>query len=414
MQNLSPVKLRSLINSYAVVSSSLKSDEILKIIMEEACKLLNAEAASIFLVDPESNELHMKVSTNLGKRQVNKIKVPIGKGIVGYVAEKGKLVNISDMKNDPRFYNKVDKITGLTTKSLLTVPLHVEDKLVGAAQVLNKKGHKSFNKEDEILLTEFARLACITLDKVWLHEQLLQKERIETDLELAWHIQGNLLPVKILTSNKFHFKGFYKPARFVSGDYYDYFHLSNNNVFFTIADVSGKGAQASILMATVKAYLGASFENRSYLPDVVQNLNRFFFHNSPPDVFVTMFFGILNTSTGELVYINAGHESPLLVRKDKSIEELCSTGLMIGAMEDALFEKEKTIINEGDILCAFTDGITEAMNKRGELFEIERVKNLLSGSNKSPEQLFERIPTEIKKHARGAEQSDDITFIVVY
>ncbi|MFC2140033.1 GAF domain-containing protein, partial [Bacteroidota bacterium] len=176
MKRLSPLKLRGLINSYAVVSSSLNSNEILKHIMNETIKLLKAEAASIFLYDKEKNELHMKVSTNLNKRQINRIKVPFGKGIVGYVAETGKLVNITDMKNDPRFYDKVDKITRIKSRSSLTVPLHVENQLVGAAQVLNKKGRKSFDKEDEILLTEFARLACITLDKAWLHEQLIQKE----------------------------------------------------------------------------------------------------------------------------------------------------------------------------------------------------------------------------------------------
>ncbi|MFC2133599.1 SpoIIE family protein phosphatase [Bacteroidota bacterium] len=414
MKRLSPLKLRGLINSYAVVSSSLNSNEILKHIMNETIKLLKAEAASIFLYDKEKNELHMKVSTNLNKRQINRIKVPFGKGIVGYVAETGKLVNITDMKNDPRFYDKVDKITRIKSRSSLTVPLHVENQLVGAAQVLNKKGRKSFDKEDEILLTEFARLACITLDKAWLHEQLIQKERIEADLQLACKIQNNLLPKEILSLNGYHLKGFYKPARFVSGDYYDYFPLSEDEIFFTIADVTGKGAQASILMATVKAYLSAAIEHESSLLDVVQHLNKFFYDNSPSDEFVTMFFGVLNTTDGNLTYINAGHEPPLLIRRDKSIEELYSTGMMIGAMDGVPFDVEQITINNEDHLCAFTDGITEAMNKKRELFEIDRLKKLLLDSYNSPEDLFELIPSELKKFSKGAGQSDDITFLLVY
>ena len=414
MKRLSPLKLRGLLNSYAVVSSSLDSNEILKHIMNETIKLLKAEAASIFLYDKEKKELQMKVSTNLNKRQINRIRVPIGKGIVGYVAETGKLVNITDMKNDPRFYDKVDKITRIKSKSSLTVPLYVENQLVGAAQILNKKGRKSFDKEDEEMLTEFARLACITLDKAWLHEQLLQKEKIEADLELAFTIQNNLLPKETLSFNNYHLKGFYKPARFVSGDYYDYYPLSEHEVFFTIADVTGKGAQASILMATVKAYLSAAFEIKPQLIDVVQNLNKFFFDNSPSDEFVTMFFGVLNSRDGKLTYINAGHEPPLIVRKDKSIEELYSTGMMIGALEDVSFGIEQITINDGDYLCAFTDGITEAMNKKRELFEVARLKNLLLKSSNSPENLFELIPAELKMFSKGAGQSDDITFLLLF
>ena len=414
MKRLSPEKLRSLIHSYSLVSSSLKSDEILNVIMNEACKLLNAQAASIFLYNKDEDVLCMKVSTNLTKRQINKIKVPVGQGVVGFVAETGKLLNISDMKKDSRFYDKVDKITGLTTKSSLTVPLHVEDEFVGAAQVLNKKGKKSFDKQDEILLTEFARLATVTLDKAWLHEQLVQKERIEADLQLACAIQNNLLPKEIMNTGDFNFHGFYKPARFVSGDYYDYYHISKENVFFTMADVAGKGAQASLLMASVKAYLSASLEKTSSLLYVVQKLNKFFFDNSPANEFVTMFFGILNIKSGELTYINAGHEPPLIIRKDKTIHELDSTGLMVGAMENVPFEMKDATINKGDIFCTFTDGITEAMNKKGELYGVDRLKILLTRNFSSPMEIVEQIPKELKKYSNGAEQSDDITFLLLY
>ncbi len=414
MKNLSSNKLRSLIQSYAIVSSSLNSDEILKKIMNEACNLLKAQAASIFLFDDAKDELYMKVSTNLTKKQIAKIRVPVGKGIVGYVAEKGKLLNISDMRKDPRFYDKVDKITGLTTKSLLTVPLHVENKLVGAAQVLNKKGKKSFDKEDEILFTEFARLACITLDKAWLHEQLLIKERFEADLQLACSIQNRLLPKDTLSIDGYRLKGFYKPARFVGGDYYDYFSLANDETFFTIADVTGKGAQASLLMAIVKAYLSASFKDGNPLINVVNRLNEFFFKNSPVNVFVTMFFGILNSKTGELSYINAGHEPPIIIRKNKTLEELSPTGLIVGIMETTQFNINKMVLEQGDVLFTFTDGITEAMNAKGEQFGNKKLRAVLTASNETPEKYFEIIPSEIKKHSKSVEQSDDITFLVVY
>ena len=413
MKKLSASNLVSLLDSYVTVSSSLSSDETLHKIMDEAAALLNAEAASIFLVDEAGKLLYLKIATNMSEEERKDIVVPFGKGIVGYVAETGQLVNTKDTKDDKRFYDNIDKKTGMKTTSCLTVPLIIENRIIGAAQVLNKKKHKFFDSEDEMLLTEFARLASITLDKALMHEQIVQMEKIETDLEIASHIQNGLLPSSMLTVKDYEFRGFYKPAKYVSGDYFDYFKIADNEIFFTIGDVTGKGAHASLLMASVEAFLSASFEYKHSLTDVVFKLNNFFSRKTPDGIFVTMFFGILNTEARELTYINAGHTAPVIVKPSGEIKLLEATDVVLGVMENWKYEVSFASVKPEDFLFAYTDGITEAQNINGELFGIERLLAILKRNTNSPLNLLSELPEEIKKHSHSAQQTDDISFVLI-
>jgi phosphoserine phosphatase RsbU/P len=381
--------------------------------MKEAGKLTGATAASIFIINEETSELQLKVATNLDETQSAKIKTPIGEGLVGYVAKTGKPVNIVNAQKDERFYKKIDKMTGVTTTSCLTVPIMIENKIVGAAQVLNKKNGGPFTEEDQLVLTEFSRLAGVTLDKSWLHEQIVEKNKIEADLELARSIQSKLLPDKKLIQNDLTFSGFYKPARNVGGDYFDYYPLFGNKIFFTVGDVSGKGAQASILMASVKSYLYASLKLKNDLVDVVYALNNFFFDNSLPDKFITMFLGIIDAATGKLFYINAGHEPAYIIKSSGKFEELSSNGFMLGALDNMVYETSEASLSPGDVLFVYTDGVTESKSKTEKYFGAKNLKKILSQCKNEPGSFFKIVPDKLKEFSAGAEQFDDITFLVV-
>ncbi len=411
--NLSRENLEYLIAAFEIVASSLDSKEVLNKIMNQAAKLTGAEAASIFIVDESAGKLDLKVATNLTEEQAQKISTPIGEGLVGYVAKTGKLINLSNAQDDSRFYRAIDKITGVTTKSCLTVPLIVENKIVGATQVLNKADGKVFSNGDELLLTEFSRLASVTLNTSWLHEQIVEKKKIEADLEIARSIQNKLLPDKELVHNKFNFNGFYKPAQNIGGDYFDYYPLSLNEVFFTVGDVSGKGAQASILMASVKSFLAASLDTNNDFAELVFKLNNFFFLNSPYDKFITMFLGILDTETGSMTYINAGHEPPVIIRDSNKVEELVSNNFMLGALDNLEFKTSETILNAGDILFIYSDGVTEAKSKDKKYFGAANLIGHLLSCKKEKEDFIKFIPEKINAFTRHAEQSDDITFLVI-
>jgi len=411
--NLSRENLQYLIDAFEIIASSLDSKEVLNRIMNQAAKLTGAEAASIFIIDEATSELQLKVATNLNEEKTQKISTPIGEGLVGYVAQTGKLINLSNAQNDSRFYRAIDLITGITTRSCLTVPLIVENKIVGATQVLNKAGGKNFSQEDELLLTEFSRLASVTLNKSWLHEQIIEKKKIEADLEIARSIQNKLLPDKELIQNNFVFNGFYKPAQNIGGDYFDYYPLSANEVFFTVGDVSGKGAQASILMASVKSFLSASLESSIDFAAIVFRLNNFFFLNSPLDKFITMFLGILNTENGNLAYINAGHEPPIIIRNSNEVEELKSNNFMLGALDNLEFKTSESILNAGDILFVYTDGVTEAKSKDKKYFGLKNLIDQLTNCKNERMDFIKIIPEKLNAFTHLAEQSDDITFMII-
>ncbi|MBU2445863.1 MAG: SpoIIE family protein phosphatase [Bacteroidetes bacterium] len=414
IQELSRKNLEALILAFETISSSLDSQEILNRVMEQACGLLNAEAASIFLVDEKSNTINLKVATNLTEAQIKKIKVPIGSGLVGFVAQTGEIVNILDAQNDSRFYSKVDSETGFVTKSCLTVPLIIDDKVTGVLQVLNKKNEPSFVHEDEILLKEFSRLVAVTLDKAFLHAEVVEKKKMEFDLKLATTIQDKLLPFEELHTGNFSFRGFYKPAKFVSGDYFDYYKYSDDEVFFTIGDVSGKGSQASLIMATAKAYLSASLESNTPFIDMINNFNRFLSLNTPEDKFITMFLGLMDVKSGIVKYVNAGHEPPIIIRRSGQLEEISSTGLMMGIVENWNYNVESFQLGKNDSLFIYTDGVTEASDMNSNQFGLERLKDILKRETSKPTKIFQTLPENLSAFTGQAEQFDDITFLVIH
>jgi len=381
--------------------------------MNEATILLNAEAASIFLVDAVNNELFMKVSTNLTDDEAKEMRVPFGKGLVGYAAKTGELLNTKNTEKDDRFYPGIDKRTGMKTVSCLTVPLKIEEQIIGAAQIINKKGKTFFDEEDELLLTEFSKLASITLDKALMHEQIVLKEKMETDLAIASSIQNNLLPENKLVVKDYMFTGFYKPAKYVSGDYFDFFPIAENEVFFTIGDVTGKGAHASLLMASVEAFLSASFEYKHNLTEVVFKLNNFFTRKTPEGIFVTMFFGILNTDAMELTYINAGHPSPFIIRKNGNKVVLEATDVVLGVMQNWKYEVNFVSFEPEDLLFSFTDGIIEARNLAGDLFGFERLFNEVKKYQFDSNHILTSLPKAISDYTHPQVQGDDISFLLI-
>lgn len=413
IQKLSRKNLEALIEAFEYISSPLNPDEILKLVLEQISYLLNAEAGSIFLINEKTQNLELKVATNLSQDEIEKIKVPIGKGLAGYVAEHDILVNIKDVDKDDRFYSNIDSITGFKTKNILTVPLKTSEKLVGVVQALNKKNGQSFSEEDEILLTEFSRLVGLTLEKAWFLSQLIEKQTMETDLEIASKIQESLLPKNELRLNNILIKGYYKPARYISGDYYDFFVLNENEVLVVLGDVAGKGAQASLIMASVKAYLSAAIESHLSFTTIANNLNKFLAQNTPFDKFITIFLGLINFNENKITYINSGHEPGIIISNEGKFIQLHSNNIMMGVLEDFEYLPTEQDFPTNSFLFIYTDGVTEANDIHDNRFGNERLNQLLLNNFKTPLKIFKELPETIIQFSMGKEQFDDITFVMV-
>ena len=413
IHKLSRKSLEALIEAFEYISSPLNPDEVLKLVLEQVSNLLNAEAGSIFLIDEKTKNLELKVATNLSADEIEKIKVPIGKGLAGYVAEHEVLVNIKDAEKDNRFYSNIDAITGFKTKNILTVPLKTSEKLVGVIQALNKRNGESFSEEDEILLTEFSRLVGLTLEKTWFLSQLIEKQLIEADLEIASKIQENLLPKKELFLENLMIRGFYKPARYISGDYYDFFVLNDNEIMIVLGDVAGKGAQASLIMASVKAYLSAAIESHLDFTTISNNLNKFLALHTPFDKFITIFLGLIDLKKNKITYINSGHEPGIICTLDGKFIYLHSNNIIMGVIEDFEYIPTEQEFPGNSFLFIYTDGVTEANDKNDNRFGNERLNSIILKNTKTPVKIFQELPEAIIQFANGKEQFDDITFIMV-
>jgi sigma-B regulation protein RsbU (phosphoserine phosphatase) len=251
-----------------------------------------------------------------------------------------------------------------------------------------------------------------------LTETTAAKERMESELNIAREIQMSILP-KIFPPfpdhPEFDLFAFIEPAREVGGDFYDFFQIDPAHLCFVIADVSGKGVPASLFMAVTKTLVKATAREGITPADILTQVNQELASDNETSMFVTIFCGILNIDNGEVLYANAGHNPPLLVRKGGEVSCLeNSGGLVMGAMEGVCYQGERLVLEPGESLFLYTDGVTEAMNAKEEMFSEERLqKELASLHQESIEALVKGVMGKITDFSEGFPQSDDITMMVL-
>ena len=246
-----------------------------------------------------------------------------------------------------------------------------------------------------------------------------EKERIATELEVATKIQRSMLPKNFSVDNRVDLFATMTPAKEVGGDLYDFYKFDENNLFVTIADVSGKGVPAALFMVAAITNLRnftASLKNADDLKTAIENTNDSLCANNDGGLFVTAFTGILNLTTGIFRYVNAGHNPPLIRRRGKDFEELpMELNFVLGGWEDWQYIQQEIQLEPGDTIFIYTDGVTEAANSTGEFYSLERLKNFLNGldETKSVKEILSAVHESLQKFSVDAEQSDDITMLAV-
>ena len=251
-----------------------------------------------------------------------------------------------------------------------------------------------------------------------LTETTAAKERIESELKIAREIQMSIIP-KIFPPfpdrPEFDIYAFIEPAKEVGGDLYDFFFIDDDHICFMIGDVSGKGVPASLFMAVTKTLFKANSDEGVRPDEILSHLNNELAQDNESCMFVTIFCGILNTKTGEVLYANAGHNPPLLLRKRKDAEYLdTSDSIAVGAMEGLSFKTEKLVLHPGECLFMYTDGVTEAANLEDELFSEKRLRDDLSALREKPIQdIVSSLIQGIEDFSQEAPQADDITMMIL-
>ncbi|MGL5426387.1 MAG: PP2C family protein-serine/threonine phosphatase, partial [Cetobacterium sp.] len=317
-------------------------------------------------------------------------------------------------KDYKKVYSELLKGFPLTPEEkIIASPLTVKGKELGVIFIIEDKS--KLIKSDEETISALTIQVAIAINNAQIYSDLLIKERMSQELEVASRIQKRIIPKKIQKVLGLDVATFFEPAKEIGGDYYDYSLLNEKTFSITIADVSGKGVPAAFLMALGRSVL-KTLELQGEEPRCnVRKLNKLIYPDITEDMFITMFHSKYDYDTKILTYSNAGH-NPLVVYNSitQSIESHSVKGVAIGFLDDYNYKQGELKINIGDVVIYYTDGITEAENNNKELFGIERLKNiLLQTATLSSKEIKQKLLLEVNLFQNGCEQNDDITFVVI-
>ena len=399
------------------MSGEIPLDNLLEVIAVKTKDMLEADRCSLFLYDKARNELWSKVAQGLGPSK--EIRFPLSEGIAGEVARTHAAINIPEAYTDSRFNRAIDEQTGYRTYSILCMPMTSSDgRLIGVIEVLNKVGGGHFDEEDEILLAALGTHAAIALERSQLIEAYVEKQRTDATLKLAHDIQMSLLPQTFPPFPDIPQVDLYaaiRPAWEVGGDLYDFFLTDSGHIFFAIGDVAGKGVPASLFMAITRTLLKGSGRKGVLPHKVLHEVNIELCDNNESCTFVTLFCGILNPSTGEVLYANAGHNPPLVLRPSREIQYLENgRGIAAGVLQESTYQSEHLYLDSGDSLFLYTDGVTEAMDPTKKFFSEDRLSHELGSlQSHSSQAIVSAILQAVTDFSKGVRQSDDITLMNV-
>ncbi|HLX12590.1 MAG TPA: SpoIIE family protein phosphatase [Bacteroidota bacterium] len=296
---------------------------------------------------------------------------------------------------------------------LVPIQLHNETKgVLGVGERLSKEPYAQADIE---FLTSLGSLAIVSIENARLFHEAIEKQKLEDELLIAREIQKGLLPARLPKIKRYDVAATNLSSKQVGGDYYDLIQLSDHRFMIAIGDVSGKGTPASLLMANLQATIRALIPLGLSLAELTRRVNDLIFASTGIDRFITFFWGILDTETKTFRYVSAGHNPPLLFRRDGTIERLDLGGVILGIMRAVVpYQEGEVPIDKDESLVLYTDGVTEAMSKAGAEFEEFRLIDVVTKSlNGSADAMLSAVVASVQKFSEGVPQSDDITVIVL-
>ena len=298
---------------------------------------------------------------------------------------------------------------------LMGFPLAVKDDVYGV--LLAHDENFATNRERRFeLLWGIAQQASLAIQNDLLNKEMLDRQRLEREFQLAREIQQTFLPEHIFDLAGWEMDVHWETARQVGGDFYDYFFLDDGRLAFVIADVSDKGLAASLYMAVTRTLLRAAAEEFTSPAQTLEHVNDLLLKNSQNGLFVTTFYGILSLDDGQLIYTNAGHNPPVVLRQQQNdIHMLKKGGIALGALPDIQLQQHETVLVPGDCLLLFTDGLTEAFNLEDQMYGDDRLMQLLGNLiGKSAASILAALRADHTNFLDGAPLSDDTTMLAIY
>lgn len=388
-------------------------DDTLNQVASLVFEAVPAERVVIMLRDERSDGgMQIKVARVRGKDETPD-EVRISRNVMTEVVENGKAVLTSDAQHDPRFASQTIVLQGI--RSVLAVPLSVDERNVFGIIYADSPTYESTFKEEHLdILTTLASVASIRVENASLMDERINRERMERELELATEIQQRFQPSGPPIVEGYEFQGISFSCYEIGGDYYDFIPRHDGQMLVALGDVSGKGTAAALLMSSLHAAMHAQVAAKTPLEDMVVSINKYLSENTPANRFITLFTAELDTGTGSIRFINAGHNPPLIGRANGTIEQLASGGLPLGIMPFAEYDVGTAHLSPGDVLVIYSDGVSEANNLAEDEFGMDRLTAVISANvSRSASGIRDKVESALSAFTGTAAPNDDITLVIV-
>ncbi len=403
----------SVLNEISTAISSIQPlEQIIDLIVRKCVKNIKVEQGAVMLLDEQDQDKPFRTMIRKQDSVSNILPFRLDTQLTGWMLKNKTPLLINDLESDTRFKYMMNE--DFPIHSLLSVPMIVKGKMIGLLTIFNKKTDSGFTNNDQRLLGIIAAQSAQIIENARLYQEEQALQHLQEEMRLAYEIQVNLLPKSHPEITDYQIAGKSTPAKDVGGDYFDFIEIDENKLAFCVADISGKGIPAAILMANVQASLRGQAKLDRACKDCVSFTSDILFHNTSPTKFATLFYAILDKRTNEITYCNAGHNPPFLFSKGNKLTKLSTGGMIAGVVPSVIFEEERFLFEHDEMLVLYSDGITEAMNKDEEEFGDERLIEVITNNKKeSAEKLIEKILDEVNKFTGKTPQMDDMTLVVI-
>ncbi|HEX3583928.1 MAG TPA: PP2C family protein-serine/threonine phosphatase, partial [Thermoanaerobaculia bacterium] len=307
---------------------------------------------------------------------------------------------------------KAQSIVMQQIRSAVCAPLLVGDAVLGVLYLDFQANRGAVTHEDVRLIAQIARFAAVKLETTRLREEAIAKAKIDEELRTAYRIQSRLLPTDLPIVDGYVFAGVNKPCKTVSGDYYDVMVRPDGRIYFVIADVSGKGITAALVMSALATAFNIFARTDPTPADLMRDLNQMLAPKTAPSKFATVCAGVLHPETGLIEYTNAGHVPPLVVTKN-GVKALSSTDMVVGLFTAATYRTQTVQLERGESLVLFTDGVTEAEDEQERELGLQSVCDLLATRRTHAPELLDTIDEHVRAHIGNLPAGDDVTMLAL-
>jgi len=419
-------------------TETIRPHDLHRLIVEGATRILNASGGALYMADRTGTKLapafiskgcpplvgvpphilKQAASTPVALESFLRLhSIPLGEGVVGRVWQTGQPVVLNDLSEAPELARLRDSSFG--TASVLVAPLLYGKQNMGILALGNSANGTPFSQSDFVVFKSISEQSAFALYNAIIYSEANEKKRLDHDLQIARDIQRVLLPAEPPIVNGFEISGLNIPAKQVSGDYFDYIKVDDKRIGVVIADVSGKGVPASLIMAICRSTLRSQAVGNPSPADVLSKVNRQLYPDIKEDMFISMAYVILDHAHGGVTMARAGHDAPLLYKaKAQTIAPLKPPGMVVGIDSGNVFDRLTgdfaVPLERGDCLVLYTDGVTEALNSDGNEFGLERtIQAVRASAGDGANAIVKRVIDDVRSFVGSQPQNDDITLIAI-